>query len=229
MSRFFLTRRLLPALVLLGAPALAQAQIPADALPGTTTASSSVVVIPEHFGTHGQRIFGGTTGFNLEYDYLPSNGNAGRLNVWGVNLAPTFGVFLNDAVFVRLNLGLGYVVQANSLKGLTTGYTVSLAAAPGVGVNIPMGRNLSFAPFVFGGYQWTRQQPVNTSSLSADAAMTHSLIVGVEAPLVIELAKHLSFSMGPVFEQQVINRNNANVDSPKLTTVRIAGGLLGWY
>ena len=215
-----------------GAAPLAGAGAPADSgasPPAYGVAGKPATDRPPDFATPGHHFIQGATALRLILQHRPLSVPNTHVNSWTAAINPTLGTFITELLFVRLGIGVGYAADAYSVTQISGGSSWALSAQPGVGLHLRLGRDLSLMPAVFGQYTWQRQvQPV-VGGGPALTVKTHSLSVGAELPLVLHVVRHLSLTLGPVFNQGLVNRDDSGESAATDTAVGVLGGLLGWW
>jgi hypothetical protein len=196
----------------------------------STTSPVTTIGVMEHFGKRGQVFLGGASSVNLGLFHAPALGTAAGVNLYQFGLNPRAGVFLQDFLFVQLGLGFNYAtsVASNKLPAAASYYTMGFELKPGIGLNVPLNALVSFAPSLNLDYGYTRiSTPLPNSGSTASSFQT--LSIGLDAPFVFEVAKHVSLTAGPSFYQNIMNKDQTGATGVHTNNVALSAGVLGWF
>jgi hypothetical protein len=230
-SRLFIVASSLAAFIC-AAPGVSHAEelyAPVSTVSSTTSPVTTIGVM-EHFGKRGQFFLGGATSANLALFHAPSLGTTPGVNLYQFGLSPRAGVFLQDFLFVQLGLGLNYAtsVASNKLPAAASYYSLGFNLQPGVGLNVPLNALVSFAPSLNLNYGYNRiSTPLANGGSTASSFQ--SLSIGLEAPFVFEVAKHVSLTAGPTFYQNLMNKDQTGATGVHTNNVALSAGVLGWF
>lgn len=166
------------------------------------------------FGQAGVLAFEAATGLNLSSTSHQAAQGDDPDSTLNVRVEPSLHYFVVENVSVGALLAFELTKQGHDEER-------EISAGPLVGYNLPLGEKLSLWPQVGGAYVAVSEK------VGAEEGSGHKLQVLVNAPLLVHLAPHFHFGIGPYAAIDVSSKLEGE-DADKDTTLGLAGTIGGW-
>ncbi len=167
--------------------------------------------------TNGPFSPGGNTG-DVSLSWSSQDGSGTKFLL---NLQPVVGYFFTDVIFGRLGFDIAYG-HSNGADAIGVGLE------PGIGMSIPMAPKLAFAPWIGVNFMYVHAG-ATSSSVASDIT---KLNLEVHVPVVIDITDHFALTTGIYYAQGLVNHlssDSGSGDAPKIGTVGLTAGLLGYW
>lgn len=170
---------------------------------------------PARFGLRKQVVFQGDVGLSGSYALFDQNGSTRS----SLAFDPSFDYFVVD----HLSVGVEGNVHYRNAASILAGSEVGIGLASVFGFAITLTDWLSFYPRVTFGFGWTR-----ATGLAAGPTNLTTLVVGAYAPLIVTIAEHFFFGLGPRASADVLDLAGDWPSPVRSTTIGANTVVGGW-
>jgi hypothetical protein len=206
--------------------AMAAAWVPKQGLVATAQAQMETSPARQSFGEAGQWfVYGGSA---LEAQNHRQALDSASTTSFVFDLSTAVGAFVLRNGFVEMGMGVSRhsdFTLAN--QPLPAGSRTALTLAPGLGINVPLLPQISFAPRLALAYthSWV------SDLLTADNLSLNELALDLRLPALFHLTSHFSLSVALHASQTVLSRDSSAVNNLGLSSTQygVLVGFVGWF
>jgi hypothetical protein len=200
--------------------------MPAQGLVPAAQAQMETSPARQSFGEAGQWFVYGGSALEAQNHRLALGSASTTSFVFDLHTA--VGAFVLRNGFVEMGVGVSRHSESTlSNVPLPAGSRTALTLAPGVGINVPLFPQISFAPRLALAYShsWV------SDLLTSDNFSLNELALDLRVPALFHLTSHLSLSVALHASQTVLTRDSSTVDNRGLSSTQygVLVGFVGWF